>query len=104
MRIDVAKLISKDIGSRDSIKIIDKKARSDKEGAVVLDFSGVRFISRSFADELIMYLDSHDPHYQLQNATGDAEKMIEVVRKSRKTPRKKIEFDRIEISDLEKLA
>lgn len=53
----------------------------------VLDFSNVRFISRSVADELCNILEDY-PSISVQSMNGDVGKMYAVVDRGRKMPRK----------------
>lgn len=51
MRVNIAELVSTDIRSRYNGNIL-RAAIDGEEGRITFDFSGVTFISRSFADEL----------------------------------------------------
>lgn len=58
MNIKIAELISTDIRSRANAEII-KSAIDGIDESITLDFTGVTFISRSFADELYNLLDDY---------------------------------------------
>ena len=56
---NISELISTDIRSRANANII-RSAIDGIEGDIVLDFKDVKFVSRSFADELYNVMNEHD--------------------------------------------
>lgn len=85
MKIYISKLISTDIRSRSNINRIEEEIRRI-DSKVELDFSEVDFMSRSFADELYNFVESHK-NVSICNINGIARSMIEAVRESRNSKR-----------------
>jgi len=99
MSVDIKKLIPKcddeycivslkeigsSLGSRDLIEYLLEVTGGKK---LILDFTGVEFISRGFADELHTYIIT-----KLVipiNMSDDVKRMIKIVEKSRKSDRNK---------------
>ena len=48
-----------------------------------LDFAGVSFISRSFADELLSMQQHFNRHFEIVNAGNDVDAMLRIVKKGR---------------------
>ena len=62
---------------RDSVNIIIKIA--NKEDSDVLDFSGVKFISRSFADELYTFIERNTGNPETINKSEVIDAMLSAV-------------------------
>jgi len=106
--IKIAELISTDIRSRRNADMIRDEINITQEMLVDLDMSGVVFISRSFADELLEITEKPKGKYvNIINSTGEVKSMLEVVAKSRK--RKRIypninrEMDVVKLKDMSSL-
>jgi hypothetical protein len=83
-RISIKDIISHEIRSRSSADLIRPRLTAGEDN--VIDMGGVVFISRSFADELYnLQLDYVSVRFE--NASGDVEKMMQVVRKGRQQKR-----------------
>ena len=83
--LKIAELISSDIRLRSNASII-RKAIEGIEGGIVLDFAGVTFISRSFADELYNVM-QENKNISLNNKGEVVSTMMEAVETGRKTKR-----------------
>ena len=73
------------ISTRKSINNLSSNVRLTAKESYILDFSGVSFISRSFADEFITYLKSADVVWKIKNANNNIKAMLDAVQKSQKS-------------------
>jgi hypothetical protein len=55
---------------------------------LVFDFSGIVFISRSFAHEFLQFIKSENLNIQFSNTTANVEAMFKAVKHSATSPRK----------------
>lgn len=87
--IHIKSLLGTEIRSRmtngDRIRNEIRKAGTP---AILLDFSEVQFVSRSFADELCMILDEH-PNIKIFGDQGVVRSMIDTVMTARKRVRQR---------------
>ena len=83
--LNISVLVSTDIRSRANANII-RSVIDGVYGKIILDFSGVTFISRSFADELYNILNEWD-NVSLANESELVKSMLEAVSLSRKNKR-----------------
>lgn len=83
--LNISVLVSTDIRSRANANII-RSVIDGVYGKIILDFSGVTFISRSFADELYNILNERD-NVSLANESELVKSMLEAVSLSRKNKR-----------------
>lgn len=84
-RIQISAAIGTDIRTRLFFRRhIDAAVKP--EDFAVLDFSGVEFVSRSVADEMVNILIDY-PKTQIIGLSGDAGKMFDVVKSGRNKPR-----------------
>lgn len=83
--LNISVLVSTDIRSRANANII-RSFIDGVSGKIILDFSGVTFISRSFADELYNILNEWD-NVSLANESELVKSMLEAVSLSRKNKR-----------------
>lgn len=99
-KVIIAELISTDIRSRSyADKIRNEVTNSPME--VILDFSRVSFISRSFTDELYNIIDeSKNTRFQMTNMSKIVRTMTEVVKKSRGNDRIRLK-DNSEIKEFD---
>lgn len=74
----LAERISEDIRSRSNSKIIRDYIAENANERIVLDFSNVRFISRSFADEVCQIMDDYK-NVSFANTQTDVERMLSIV-------------------------
>lgn len=81
----VAELISEDIRSRSNAEAV-RVAIGGMKGEITLDFTGVVFMSRSFADELYNIVDGNG-NVSLRNMDGIVKSMYEAVKDGRKSVR-----------------
>lgn len=82
---NISELISTDIRSRANANII-RSAIDGIEGDIVLDFKDVKFVSRSFADELYNVMNEHDG-ITLINESDFVKSMIDAVTQGRRKKR-----------------
>lgn len=80
-RILIAEIISTDVRSRSRAQIIRNEL--DLNAVNLLDFSGVTFISRSFADELLSLKDDSNCEIKFTEMMGVVKAMCEAVEFSR---------------------
>lgn len=83
--LHISKLISTDIRSRANANII-RSAIDGLDGKIILDFSDVTFISRSFADELYNVMEEH-ANITLSNESDFVKSMLDAVTQSRRSKR-----------------
>ncbi len=83
--IDIAAVIGDDIRTRGRIHELMKYIVP--ENRYTLDFSDVRFISRSFADELVSFIEKSPVNIECTNMPTEIGMLLEIVRKNRNTPR-----------------
>lgn len=100
----IADLISTDIRSRANAAIIRSAIDGIKEN-IVLDFSGVTFVSRSFTDELYNVM-KENKNVSLVNMSAFVKSMWEAVSKGRNSKRvfKQSESEMKEFDDMNSLA
>lgn len=93
-KIQIKSLLGKVISTRQHIDILRKKLRTLNNSEIILDFTGVEFISRSFADELLKLqkenIDKHQLKIKFENLEYSVTKMIAVVKKGYKNKRKNL--------------
>lgn len=103
--IKIAELIGVDIRSRQNADHI-RNSIDNFSGVVELDFDGVEFISRSFADEVYTLVKENNDNVVLKNMEGIIGSMMSVVSESRthKRVRKTKNANMKEFSDMESLS
>ncbi len=103
--IKIVELIGSDIRSRQNADYI-RNSIANFDGIVELDFNGVEFISRSFADEIYTIVKENRDNVALKNMKGIVDSMMAVVSESRTHERvRKTENANIkEFSDIESLS
>lgn len=95
-------LIGTEIRSRTNADKIRKEI-NDCKNIHILDFNGVTFVSRSFADELCSIMDEHQ-NVKLANETPFVKKMIDTVLAGRKRVRQRNEHsDIVSFSNIDDL-
>lgn len=107
IKIKLSSLISKSISSRQAIKLIEDKIfilpNYDKID-IILDFSSVNFISRSFTDEILNLkekLENRKISFEFIETNDEINKMLEITSFHR-TIKPKREID-LKAVDLEKV-
>lgn len=100
----ISELIGTDIRSRSNAEIIREEIDGVNE-EIVLDFSGVTFISRSFTDELCTIIEQSNK-IRLSGATDFIKSMMEAVAsgRTRKRKRHKEDSEMKEFKDIESLS
>jgi len=83
--VKIAELIGTDIRLRANA-IILRSAIDGVEGNIILDFAGVVFVSRSFADELYNVMGEYK-EISLKNTSGIVASMIDAVKQGRNSKR-----------------
>lgn len=103
--IKIVELIGQDIRSRQNADFIRNRI-NECDDFIVLDFKGVSFISRSFADELYTITRENKDRVALKNMFGIVDSMLRVVQQSRikKRIRKADNADIKEFNDIESLS
>lgn len=74
-----AKILSTREAARMITQVIQKNV---EQRDFIIDFSGINFISRSFADEIVKErrkLEMQDKHVEFQNVADSVQKMIDLV-------------------------
>jgi anti-anti-sigma regulatory factor len=94
MKTPTIHLFKQAIAFRDDAEEIEKQAKKSakKSPVVYLDFKEVKFISRSFADELINSMErlkKSDISLKIRNAAPNVKKMLSLVRQTRRSILKK---------------
>lgn len=84
--LPIASLIGDDLRTRSFFRRDIERLTTPCNHIATLDFNGVKFISRSVADELCEILNEY-PFIKLTGMTGDVKKMYDIVIKSRMSPR-----------------
>ena len=104
--IKISALISSDVRSRSNAEII-RSAIDGISDKVILDFSGVSFVSRSFTDELCSIVENcKNITIDMANMSEIVKTMIEAVKKGRENRRVRIKDDSEikEFDDMESLS
>lgn len=74
-------------------------------GEYILDFSQVRFISRSFADELISFIDSSACKITCSHVPAEISQLLRIVRENRNMPATLIKKRGVlQLTDMEQMA
>lgn len=111
--INVSKLLAPIISSRDVASILEDKIKKTDTESVLLDFSNIKFISRSAAHSLLLLKEkfesktSNKKEVSFINADNDIAEMLRVIAANRALPKKeKPEFnpEKIDILSLLKEA
>lgn len=76
----VKEVLSDDIRLRNNVNVIIKII--NKEDISVLDFAGVKFISRSFADELYSFIEKNNGVPTIINQSDIVSEMLSAVAKT----------------------
>ena len=79
--LSIRSILGADIRTRS--RISEVISRMDTAHDYVIDLSGVEFISRSFADELLSFVDHSPKHPAIVNASREISEMLEIVRLGR---------------------
>lgn len=81
--IDLGIVIGDDIRTRSRIRQLTDIITPDE--SYILDFSNVSFISRSFADELVSFIDSAKDRIVCVNMPDHISQLMAIVRRNRNT-------------------
>lgn len=107
--INIAEKIARIVSSRDLIDSLKKSVKKIPAKRIYLDFSGVKFVSRSAAHALLLMKEYLKRNFIGRkeiifiNANSDVEKMLRIVAANLALPKKsKIDFEieRIDINSL----
>jgi anti-anti-sigma regulatory factor len=111
--INVSKLLAPIISSRDVASVLEDKIKKTDTESVLLDFTNIKFISRSATHSLLLLKEkfesktSNRKEVSFINANNDIAEMFRVIAANRALPKKeKPEFnpEKIDISSLLKEA
>ena len=89
--IRISELIGTDVRSRSNAEIV-QSALDGETGDIILDFSNVTFVSRSFADALCNIMDKAS-NVSISNTIQIVQSMIDTVKDGRSKKRVRIEDD-----------
>ena len=78
--------VSEDLSLRNMVLNIFKAEDFQKENQVLLDFTGIKSISRSFAHEYLQYKEKQNCEILEINVPSDIKKMFEVVEQAKIKP------------------
>jgi len=81
--INIQKYLPSTITSRDAIEVLKSHLTSFDGSSFVFDFSGIEFISRAFADELLHYINDNNIAVNFENTTKNVAEILSAVRKNR---------------------
>ena len=95
--IRLADLIYEDLALRDSAARLFDAIEDSPEAEVVIDFSGVRSMSRSFADEYFVRRSASTKAITETNVPDNVRRMIDVVSR-RSNSKKRLDVDEVDIS------
>ena len=79
--IDISIIIGTDIRTRSRIRQLTEQI--DLKKFYDVDFSHVEFISRSFADELVSFVDSSEGRINCVNMPQHIKELLDIVRRNR---------------------
>ena len=108
-RIYMSKLLAKIINSRDVMDVLEDVIKKTNTELVVLDFSNIKFISRSAAHALLLVKEKYEcksynrKFVTFKNAIYDVSEMLRIVNANKAYPKeKKNEFNpkKIDITSL----
>lgn len=101
--IRLSSVVGDDIRTRSRIHEIEQHIGSS--GEYILDFSQVRFISRSFADELISFIDSSACKITCSHVPAEISQLLRIVRENRNQPRNTYQKRGVlQLTDMEQMA
>lgn len=103
----MSELIGTELRSRAEAKKVLDWFNSYAKNDVVIDYVGVRFISRSFADELCGIIDNMNKLYHISEIDQNINisTTITIVRNGRKKPKNvKLTGDTVELTDMKSLS
>lgn len=86
--IRLAEVVYEDLALRDSVTRVFDSIDDSPESDIVVDFSGVRSISRSFADEYVQRRSRSTKAVREVNVPDNVRQMIDVVSRGPKAKRK----------------
>lgn len=105
--IKMSEVIGPELRSRTEAKKILNSINSVRKGKVIISFSGVTFISRSFADEFCEIIENAKltKIVEFVEKCNNVELTLAIVQKNRKTPKSvKDSSDTKEFSDMDSLS
>lgn len=106
-KLIMSELIGTELRSRAEAKKVLDWFNSYAKNDVVIDYVGVRFISRSFADELCGIIDNMNKLYHISEIDQNINisTTITIVRNGRKKPKNvKLTGDTVELTDMKSLS
>ena len=80
--IQMDKIFPAFVSSRKSIILLQNNFSFNKKEKYVFDFQGIDFISRSFADELLKFVEKGDISYEIKNMNSTIKDLFNVVKKT----------------------
>lgn len=102
--ISLGTVVGDDIRTRGRIHEIEKYIVNTGV-EYVLDFSDVRFISRSFADELLSFIDVSESKIICSNVSKEISQLLDIVRANRNIPRDRyVEKDVLHLKNFEQMS
>lgn len=80
--IEIKKFFPATVASRKAIEVLKKEMPLTRDFSYIFDFSGIDFISRSFADELFHFITDKNISIEFVNANSNILEMFKAVQKN----------------------
>jgi anti-anti-sigma regulatory factor len=92
-KIELKSAIAPTLSSRDIVDVVEKLVDQNDQRRVVIDFSGVTFVSRSAADELLKLQDKYNTFLNrnkltFENVPSDVEQILTLVEKQQRSTKR----------------
>lgn len=81
--INIQELLPSTIASRDAIEALKNRLNVIDCSSFVFNFSGIDFISRAFADELLHYIKNSNFSVEFESTNKNVTEILEAVSKNR---------------------
>ena len=81
--INIQEYLPTTITSRDAIEVLISRLDVVKCSSFVFDFSGIDFISRAFADEMLHYIKNNNFSVEFENTNKNVAEILKAVNKNR---------------------
>lgn len=85
-KIFISKKISADLALRDNVIKLFEEIKKSKDQRIIIDFSNVNTITRSFADEYLKRRKQIKKEIVEQNVPSNISKMFEIIKKVNNLP------------------
>lgn len=95
--IELAELFDRNINTRAAISLIIEKIDREVEN-VVLNFDKIKFVSRSFAHELLKLIENHDRLIKIERVNKDIRNLLAIVKRSKESHRDSVHPSFVKLS------